>query len=80
MLDVEGVLVVSKSSQASDERDLVERENWAVERRGDGAVLVRVPSRAKGVAAIPDAVFAFRAGDPQYHYWEQQLQKRERRA
>ena len=26
---------------------------------------------------MPDAVFAFRAGDPQYSYWESQLRHRE---
>jgi len=26
---------------------------------------------------LPDAVFAFRAGDPQYNYWEEQLRHRE---
>jgi len=49
-----------------------------IERRSDGAVLVRVHSRrlAEGVT-FPDAVFAFRAGDPQFHYWDQQLRNRE---
>lgn len=50
---------------------------WNVERRSDGAVLVRVPSRPESGRALPDAVFAFRAGDPQYHYWDEQLRQRE---
>ncbi|MGD9721166.1 MAG: hypothetical protein AB7O59_03815 [Pirellulales bacterium] len=52
-------------------------ESWDVERRQDGAVLVRVHSRVVNGRALPDAVFAFRAGDPQYSYWEQQLRNRE---
>jgi hypothetical protein len=48
-------------------------EPWAVERRSDGAVLVRMRSRESSAGRLPDAVFAFRLGDPQYHYWEQQL-------
>ncbi len=52
-------------------------ESWDVERRQDGAVLVRVHSRVMNGRALPDAVFAFRAGDPQFAYWEQQLRHRE---
>jgi hypothetical protein len=52
-------------------------ESWDVERRHDGAVLVRVHSRVVDGRALPDAVFAFRAGDPQYTYWETQLRHRE---
>jgi hypothetical protein len=50
---------------------------WDVERRHDGAVLVRVHSRVVNGRALPDAVFAFRAGDPQFVFWEQQLRHRE---
>ncbi|HEY1602309.1 MAG TPA: hypothetical protein VGG64_22095 [Pirellulales bacterium] len=49
--------------------------NWQVERRNDGAVVVRVPSNGTFAADLPDAVFAFRAGDPQYDYWQQQLNR-----
>jgi hypothetical protein len=52
-------------------------QSWNVERRADGAVLVRVHSRVTNGQALPDAVFAFRAGDPQYSYWEAQLRSRE---
>ena len=48
-----------------------------IERRVDGAVLVRVHSRVVDGRALPDAVFAFRAGDPQYSYWDAQLRSRE---
>jgi hypothetical protein len=52
-------------------------ESWNVERRHDGAVLVRVHSRVIDGRALPDAVFAFRAGDPQFSFWEEQLRHRE---
>jgi len=50
-----------------------ELESWDVERREDGAVLVRVHSCDRQGHRLPDAVFSFRLGDPQYDYWEQQL-------
>jgi hypothetical protein len=53
--------------------------SWEVERRHDGAVLVRVRSHADNGRALPDAVFAFRAGDPQFSFWEAQLVHREMR-
>jgi hypothetical protein len=52
-------------------------DSWEVERRHDGAVLVRVHSRVANGRALPDAVFAFRAGDPQFSFWEEQLRHRE---
>ena len=57
---------------------MLDNDSWNVERRSDGAVLVRVPSEATG-HSLPDAVFAFRAGDPQFHYWDEQLRMREGR-
>ncbi len=44
----------------------------SLEKRGDGAVIVRV--RSVGPDHLPDAVFAFRSGDPQYAYWLRRLQ------
>ncbi len=40
-----------------------------VERYGDGRVLVRVHSCDCNGRELPDAVFTFRLGDPQYSYW-----------
>jgi hypothetical protein len=48
-------------------------DSWDVQRRNDGAVLVRVHSCDRQGRQLPDAVFAFRLGDPQYDYWERQL-------
>ena len=40
-----------------------------VERYRDGTVLVRVHSCDRNGRKLPDAVFTFRLGDPQYTYW-----------
>ncbi len=45
-----------------------------IEQRSDGAVVVRVRSAGEGDARLPDAVFSFRCGDPQYAYWLARLQ------
>ena len=50
--------------------ELLDFHVWRVERRGDGALVVRVSSHARSGDRLPDAVFAFRSGDPQYGYWE----------
>jgi hypothetical protein len=44
-------------------------ESCDVERRSDGTVLVRVHSSDRNGRKLPDAVFSFRNGDPQYTYW-----------
>lgn len=44
-----------------------------IEKRADGAVVVRVRSGGEGESRLPDAVFAFRCGDPQYAYWLSRL-------
>jgi hypothetical protein len=54
----------------------MELQSWDVEQRGDGAVLVRVHSFDKGGCPLPDAVFTFRRGDPQYEYWERMARER----
>jgi hypothetical protein len=52
-------------------------EQCTIQRRADGAVIVRVHSRNAGAATLPDAVFSFRAGDPQYEYWERECRQRQ---
>ena len=47
-----------------------------VERRDDETVLVRVHSCDRQGRQLPDAVFAFRCGDPQYDYWAGQVADR----
>jgi hypothetical protein len=40
-----------------------------VDRRADGAIVGRVPSTGQFGQVLPDAVFAFRSGEPQYSKW-----------
>jgi hypothetical protein len=50
-----------------------EVNEWILEGRANGVILVRIPSRGTGPDRLPDAVFTFRPGDPQYRRWEQRL-------
>lgn len=52
-------------------------DQWKIERRPDGVVVVRVPSRDRDGSPLPDAVFSFKPGSPQYAFWSEQLQQRE---
>lgn len=54
----------------------MEPDSWDAERRNDGAVLVRVHSTDDSGNPLPDAVFTFRRGDPQYERWENRLRER----
>jgi hypothetical protein len=58
-------------------KDSYECSSWDLTRRSDGAVVVRVHSTRNNGHTLPDAVFAFRLGDPQYAYWDAQLKARE---
>jgi hypothetical protein len=49
-------------------------ESYQVEERRDGVILVRVPSTKTSGSPLPDAVFSFRRGDPQYEYWKRRLE------
>ena len=40
-----------------------------IEKRTDGTIVVRVRSEGPEESRLPDAVFSFRNGDPQYAYW-----------
>ena len=51
----------------------MELDSWDVERGSDGNVLVRVHSCAGDGRELPDAVFTFRRGDPQYDFWHGKL-------
>lgn len=53
-------------------------DSYSVERRtSDGAVIVRVASRDRGTETLPEAVFTFRLGDPQFQYWDDLLRERQ---
>ena len=49
-------------------------ERLSIEKRSDGALVVRVQSEGPADSRLPDAVFSFRCGDPQYAYWLARLQ------
>jgi hypothetical protein len=59
--------------------NVVDSSAYKLERRPDGAVVVRVRSAPNNGHTLPEAVFAFRAGDPQFQYWNDQLRSREGR-
>ena len=44
-------------------------ERLSIERRADGTIVVRVRSEGPAQSRLPDAVFSFPRGDPQYAYW-----------
>jgi len=64
----------SKATAGPEERPTaVPDDRVSLEQRSDGAVIVRVHSAGTGPDRLPDAVFAFRCGDPQYAYWLERL-------
>ena len=58
----------------------MKHDNWDVQQRNDGTILVRVPSSGLPDRPLPDAVFTFRPGDPQYDYWHEEGLRRGRPA
>jgi hypothetical protein len=50
------------------EASLIPDHRLSIEKRGDGAIVVRVRSEGPEESRLPDAVFSFRNGDPQYAY------------
>lgn len=66
------------TSQPREERlteEWIRDGRFTVEQRSDGAVVVRVHSAGRGLDRLPDAVFAFRCGDPQYAFWLSRAEK-----
>lgn len=51
----------------------MEPDRCRLERNQQGAILVRVASGGTNGQRLPDAVFTFWRGDPQYDYWEDRL-------
>jgi hypothetical protein len=41
----------------------------SIEKRDNGTIVVRVRSEGPEDSRLPDAVFSFRNGEPQYAYW-----------
>jgi len=58
---------------SSTEASPIPDHRLSIEKRGDGAIIVRVRSEGPDESRLPDAVFAFRNGDPQYAYWQGRL-------
>jgi hypothetical protein len=54
-------------------------DRLSIEQRSDGALVVRVRSAGPENSRLPDAVFSFRCGDPQYAYWLNRLQQQSSR-
>lgn len=54
---------------SNSEAASIPEHRLSIEQRGDGAILVRVRSEGDEGSRLPDAVFSFRCGDPQYSYW-----------
>jgi hypothetical protein len=54
-------------------------DRLSIEQRSDGAIVVRVRSAGPENCRLPDAVFSFRCGDPQYAYWLTRLQQQSSR-
>ena len=52
---------------------VVDSHSYSLERRPDGAVLGTCRSRSHNWLKLPEAVFAFRTGDPQFPYWDEKL-------
>ena len=47
-----------------------------IEKRDDGVIVVRIQSAGDERNRLPDAVFSFRCGDPQYAYWLGRLERK----
>jgi hypothetical protein len=68
---------VASAATPESLRTMIAAENCQLERRDEDTILVRVPSTGSYGAELPDAVFTFRPGDPQYRFWQSELSKRE---
>ncbi len=51
----------------------MEVENYTIERKPNGVLLVHVHSSDPDGKPLPDAVFTFRPNDPQYEVWVRRL-------
>jgi hypothetical protein len=70
---------ISGTNNAGSAAPELDWRNWILERRHDGAILVRVPSQRidSDGTRLPDAVFSFRDGDPQFNIWSQRFDERQ---
>ena len=56
---------------------MIVAEKCHLSRRADSVIIVRVPSTGQYGSHLPDAVFTFRPGDPQYSFWLRECTRRE---
>jgi hypothetical protein len=56
---------------ADVEKPAIPPARLVIQKRDDGAIVVKVRSED---SSLPDAVFSFRCGDPQYAYWSRQCE------
>jgi len=66
-------LVTGMTTKTKSEPVRIPEDRLSIEQRSDGAVVVRVQSEGPEGSRLPDAVFSFRCGDPQYAYWLDRL-------
>jgi len=62
-------LVELASMPAQTDTAAIPDDRLTILKRPDGAIVVRVKSAGDSRDPLPDAVFSFRCGDPQYAYW-----------
>jgi len=62
-----------RMATADSDTVVIPDSRLVIEKRGDGTIVVRVRSED---GRLPDAVFSFRCGDPQYAYWNRRLEAR----
>jgi len=63
-------------SASSPDSSAIPDDRLSVERREDDVLVVRVRSAGAEHERLPDAVFSFRCGDPQYSYWLNRMNHR----
>lgn len=63
---------VESSTNKASHKENASPPAWDIERRADGTLIVRMHSVDRCGRPLPDAVFTFRKGDPQYEHWAKQ--------
>jgi hypothetical protein len=65
----------STNGNSSGGSNVASSGSWDIDRLKDGSLLVRMHSVDRQGRPLPDAVFTFRKGEPQYEHWERQAKK-----
>jgi hypothetical protein len=65
---------IADGTMADDGRtDAIPADRLSIEKRADGTIVVAVAAAGPRAAALPEARFSVREGDPQYAYWMRRL-------